>query len=159
METEIKTHDGQRAYIVPALAPIYATFDNVAWAALRIATGLLLVPHGAQKLFGWFGGAGLSGTAGWLESVGYAAPGLMALLIGLVEFVGGLLIAFGFLTRPAAVAVAIFMAFAVSFHIGNGFFWTARGFEYPMLWGLIAAFFAVKGGGAFSIDNMIGREL
>ncbi|MGB7241607.1 MAG: DoxX family protein [Sulfitobacter sp.] len=159
MGTENISQGGQQKYILPFLAPAYAAFDDVAWAVLRIATGLLLVPHGAQKLFGLFGGGGLTGTAGWLESVGYSAPGLMALLIGLVEFVGGLLIAFGFLTRPAAAAVAVFMAFAVSFHIGNGFFWTARGFEYPILWGLAAVFFAVKGGGAYSIDTKIGHEL
>lgn len=159
MNTEDNQHGGPQTLVLPTLAPIYAALDNVAWAALRVATGLLLVPHGAQKLFGLFGGHGLTGTAGWLESVGYAAPSLMALLIGLVEFVGGFLIAFGFLTRPAAIAVAVFMAFAVSFHVGNGFFWTARGYEYPILWGLAAAFFAIKGGGAYSIDKKIGREL
>ena len=94
-----------------------------------------------------------------LESVGYQAPTVLALLIGLVEFVGGLLIAFGLLTRPAAAATAVFMAFAVSFHLGNGFFWTARGYEYPILWGLAAAFFAIKGAGAYSIDKKIGREI
>jgi putative oxidoreductase len=134
------------------LDAITRPFDDWAWVALRAATGLLLVPHGAQKLFGMFGGGGLSGTAGFLESVGYPAPMLMALLIGLVEFVGGLLLTFGFMTRFAAASIVVFMAFAVSFHAGNGFFWTARGFEYPLLWGVAALFFVIRGGGPRSID-------
>lgn len=128
-------------------------FDGVAWLALRATTGLLLMPHGAQKLFGMFGGGGISGTAGFLESVGYPSPTLMALLIGLVEFFGGLMLTIGFMTRFAAIAVAVFMAFAILFHLGNGFFWTARGYEYPLLWGIAAVFFAIKGGGAHSIDG------
>jgi len=146
------------ARYLPALASIDRSLENWMTPLLRVTTGLLLMPHGAQKLFGMFGGGGLEGTAGFLGSVGYPAPYLMALAIGMVEFFGGLLIALGFLTRPAALAVAIFMAFAVSFHLGNGFFWTARGFEYPLLWGIAALFFAVKGGGNISIDRKIGRE-
>ncbi|MCB1479655.1 MAG: DoxX family protein [Rhodobiaceae bacterium] len=157
VQTEQPAKD--RGLYLPFLAPVYERLDPLAFLALRVATGLLLVPHGAQKLFGWFGGGGIAGTAGWLESVGYQAPTVLALLIGLVEFVGGLLIAFGLLTRPAAAATAVFMAFAVSFHLGNGFFWTARGYEYPILWGLAAAFFAIKGAGAYSIDKKIGREI
>ncbi len=159
MQTEMSPDREQASYVVPQLGKIYATFDEIAWLALRVGTGLLLVPHGAQKLFGMFGGGGLEGTAAFLEKVGYSAPGLLALLIGLVEFFGGLMIALGFLTRPAAVAVAMFMAFAVSFHLGNGFFWTAKGYEYPLLWGLAALVFAIKGGGAYSLDKKIGREI
>ncbi|MFV0302906.1 MAG: DoxX family protein [Paracoccus sp. (in: a-proteobacteria)] len=129
--------------------------EGIAWLALRAATGLLLLPHGAQKLFGLFGGGGIAGTATFLDSVGYPAPTLLAILIGCVEFFGGLMIAAGFLTRFAAVAVAVFMAFAVLFHLGNGFFWTAKGFEYPLFWGIAALFFAIRGGGAHSIDSKI----
>ncbi|RYG91773.1 DoxX family protein [Loktanella sp. IMCC34160] len=143
---------GALASLEARLAAIAKPLDDIAWVALRVATGLMLMPHGAQKLFGLFGGGGISGTAGFLESVGYPAPTLMALLIGLVEFFGGLMLVTGFLTRFAAVAVAVFMAFAVAFHLGNGFFWTARGYEYPLLWGITAVFFAVKGGGPLSID-------
>lgn len=145
--------------LVPGLAPVYAALDDIAWLGLRAVTGALLLPHGAQKLFGAFGGGGLEGTAKFFESVGYAAPSFMALLVGVVEFFGGLCLIFGFLTRPAAVAVAIFMAFAVQFHAANGFFWTAKGFEYPVLWGMAAIFFAVRGGGVFSLDRKLGREI
>lgn len=144
--------------IIPALGPVYQNLDNIGWLALRVATGLLLVPHGAQKLFGMFGGGGIGGTAGFLESVGYPAPMLMAILIGLVEFCGGLMLALGIFTRPVAFAVLVFMIFAVQFHMPNGFFWTARGYEYPVLWGVAALFFVIKGGGAFSIDAKLSRE-
>lgn len=129
------------------------------WLALRVATGALLVPHGMQKLFGMFGGGGLSGTATFLGSVGYPAPYLMALLIGIVEVFGGLFLAVGLFTRAAAFSIAVFMLFAVLFHLPNGLFWTAKGFEYPLLWGVLALFYVVHGGGAFSADRSLGRKL
>lgn len=125
---------------------------------LRVGVGLLLVPHGMQKLFGMFGGGGLSGTATFLGSVGYPAPYFLALLIGIVEFFGGLALAAGFMTRAAAFSVAVFMAFAVLFHLPNGIFWTAKGFEYPLLWGLAALFFVAHGGGVMSVDRAMGRN-
>lgn len=155
MTKEITKQGGVFADINRQLNRFTQPAEGVAWLALRAATGLLLVPHGAQKLFGIFGGSGISGTAGFLESVGYPAPTLMAILIGCVEFFGGLMISVGFMTRLAAVAVAVFMAFAVLFHLGNGFFWTARGYEYPLLWGIAAIFFAITGGGAHSVDDKI----
>jgi putative oxidoreductase len=154
MQEQIKTD-----LYIPALAKLYSKFDDLAWLALRVAAGALLVPHGAQKLFGLFGGGGISGTAGFLGKVGYPAPELLAVLIGCTEFFGGLLLVLGFLTRPAAIAVAIFMAFAVLFHMANGFFWTGRGYEYPLLWGIVCLFFAVKGGGYFSVDQKLGKEI
>lgn len=153
MNTQSLQNKGVLAGLNHRLDRSMQRFDGLAWLALRATTGLLLMPHGAQKLFGMFGGGGITGTAGFLESVGYPAPTLMAILIGVVEFFGGLMITTGFMTRFAAVAVAVFMGFAVLFHLGNGFFWTARGFEYPVLWGIAAIFFAVKGGGAYSIDG------
>ena len=153
MNTQSLQNKGVLAGLNHRLDRSMQRFDGLAWLALRATTGLLLMPHGAQKLFGMFGGGSITGTASFLESVGYPAPTLMAILIGVVEFFGGLMIATGFMTRFAAVAVAVFMGFAVLFHLGNGFFWTARGFEYPVLWGIAAIFFAVKGGGAYSIDG------
>lgn len=127
------------------------------WLALRAGVGLLLMPHGMQKLFGMFGGGGLSGTATFLGSVGYPAPFFLALLIGLVEFVGGACLVAGFMTRAAAFSVFVFMVFATLFHLPNGFFWTAKGFEYPVLWGLAALFFVAHGGGAMSLDRTRGN--
>ena len=117
------------------------------------------MPHGAQKLFGWFGGYGIAGTGQFLESVGFWPGPFWALAIGLLEVVGGLLLALGLLTRPVAAAVAVFMATAVAFHWSQGFFWDAGGIEYPLLWGMVALAFAVRGGGSWSLDARLGREV
>jgi putative oxidoreductase len=78
---------------------------------------------------------------------------------GIIEFFGGACLALGFLTRIWAAAIVIFMAVAViHVHLGNGYFWTKGGVEYPLLWGLVALGFFLYGGGKYSIDRAIGRE-
>ena len=146
--------------IVPALTPLYAKLSHLSYPLIRAATGLALMPHGAQKLFGWFGGYGLEGTGGFFAQNLGLEPGLFwAALVGGVEFFGGLLLVLGLLTRPAALAVAILMAVAViAVHLPNGFFWTDGGYEYPLLWGLIALAIAFKGGAELSLDRALGRE-
>ncbi len=132
--------------------------DTVAWTLVRFATGLILVPHGAQKLFGVFGGHGLSATAQFFEQSLGLYPGLLfAGAAGLTEFFGGLFLALGLLTRLSAAAVVALMAYAAfAVHLGNGFFWTNGGLEYPLLWGLVALALVIRGGGAWSIDRRIG---
>jgi putative oxidoreductase len=145
---------------IPALAPLYGGLSDLSYPMIRFFTGLILMPHGAQKLFGWFGGNGLQATAeGFATRLGLE-PGLFfAALVGGTEFFGGLFLALGFITRPAAAAIAIVMAVAVfKVHLANGFFWTGGGYEYPLLWGLIALALAFRGGGELSIDRAIGRE-
>ncbi len=146
--------------IVPALAPLYARLSRLSYPLIRAATGLILMPHGAQKLFGWFGGHGLEGTGGFFAQNLGLEPGVFwAALVGGVEFFGGLCLALGLLTRPAALGVVILMAVAViTVHLPNGFFWDARGYEYPLLWGLIALAIAFKGGAELSLDRALGRE-
>ncbi len=145
--------------IVPALAPLYAKLSRLSYPLIRAATGLALMPHGAQKLFGWFGGYGLEGTAGFFSQNLGLEPGLLwAALVGGVEFFGGLFLALGLLTRPAAFAIAIVMAVAITVHLPNGFFWNAGGYEYPLLWGLIALAIAFKCGANLSLDRALGRE-
>ncbi len=146
--------------IVPVLTPLYAKLSRLSYPLIRAATGLALMPHGAQKLFGWFGGYGLEGTGGFFAQNLGLEPGLFwAALVGGVEFFGGLFLALGLLTRPAALAVAVVMAVAVfAVHLPNGFFWTAGGYEYPLLWGLIALAIAFKGGAELSLDRALGRE-
>ncbi len=135
-----------------------ASLDAVSWTLVRIATGLILVPHGAQKLFGWFGGGGLTGTAQFFEQNLGLYPGLLfAGLAGATEFVGGLLRALGLLTRLSAAAVVAVMAYAAFVvHWGNGFFWTAGGYEFPLLWGLVALALVIRGGGPLSLDRILG---
>jgi putative oxidoreductase len=143
---------------IPALGPIYQRFSPCVEAALRIALGAILIPHGCQKLFGWFGGAGLERFATIFANIGYK-PGLFwAIVVGLTEALGGLLLALGLFTRPVALAILIFMLNAIYVTSAKGFFWTAGGFEYSLLIGFVALYFLIRGGGACSLDRKIGRE-
>ena len=146
--------------IIPALGPLYGRLSGLSYPMIRFFTGLILMPHDAQKLFGWFGGSGLEATGNFFASNFGLEPGLLfAALVGLTEFFGGLFLAVGFLTRPSALAIAVVMAVAVfTVHLPNGFFWTAGGYEYPLLWGLVALALAFRGGGALSLDRALGRE-
>jgi putative oxidoreductase len=145
--------------IVPALAPLYTRLSRLSYPLIRAATGLILMPHGAQKLFGWFDGGGLEAMGRFFDHNLGLEPGLLwAALVGGVEFFGGLFLALGLLTRPAALGVAVVMAVAVLVHSPNGFFWDQRGYEYPLLWGLIALAIAFKGGAELSLDRALGRE-
>jgi putative oxidoreductase len=124
---------------------------------VRFAVGLTLAAHGAQKLFGWFGGYGLTGTGGWLESVGFRPGRRHALLAGLTEFGGGLLFALGLATPLAAALVAsVMLVAAVIAHVKNGFFSTAGGYEYNLVLGVTALGIAFTGPGALSIDALFG---
>ena len=139
--------------IVPALDRLSA----LAWPMVRITTGALLIPHGAQKLFGWFGGYGLQGTGQFFESALGMSPGvLVAGMAGSVEFFGGLALVLGLLTRPAALAVAVLMGVALTVHIPAGFFWTDGGIEYPLMWGILALAIVLQGGGRYSLDRRLG---
>jgi putative oxidoreductase len=150
----------EREYVLPALGRAYAATGEIAEAGLRVAAGLFLVPHGAQKLFGLFGGYGLEATGQFFETqLGFANGFLAALAAGSVETFGGLLLALGLLTRPAAAAIAALLLLAMTVHVPNGFFWTDGGWEYPVLWAAVAALFVVKGGGRYSLDRLVGREL
>lgn len=144
--------------LIPPFARVADLLSPFATPLLRVTAGLLLMPHGAQKLFGWFGGYGLDAT-GQFFAAKLGLPASFALLAGLIEFAGGLALALGFLTRPVAALVAGVMAVAVvQVHLPAGFFWTSGGFEYPLLWGVVALFFVVRGGGRLSVDALIGRE-
>ncbi len=145
--------------IVPAFGAIQEALAPFAEPAVRVTTGLLLLPHGAQKLFGWFGGYGVEAT-GQFFATKLGLPASFALLAGLIEFFGGLMLAAGFATRIAAALVFGLMAVAVvQVHLGMGFFWTGGGFEYPLFWGVVALSYVVRGGGRYSVDALIGREI
>ena len=147
-------------YVIPALGRVYEGLADLAWLVLRVTVGASLLPHGMQKLFMAFGGSGIDKFIAGLASRGFPAPTLMGWLVALTEFVGGTLLAIGFLTRPAAAAVFIFMMVAVfGTHLANGFFWIEKGFEYPLMWGIAALFFLIRGGGPYSVDRALGREI
>jgi putative oxidoreductase len=128
------------------------TFDRLAAFAdpiVRITVGLFLMPHGAQKLFG---GYGLTATGQYFETLGMQPGIVFATAAGLVEFFGGLALVLGVLTRPAALAVVVFMGVALSTHVPNGFFWTEGGVEYPLMWGLMALAIFFRGPDRYSLD-------
>lgn len=144
--------------IIPALGSLTATLSPLGEPLVRVVAGLMLVPHGAQKLFGVFGGYGLEAT-GQFFAAKLGLPPALATLTALIEFGGGLALALGLLTRPAAALILGMMAVAVlQVHLPNGYFWTDGGFEYPLMWGLVALSFVIRGGGRYSLDAVIGRE-
>jgi putative oxidoreductase len=125
---------------------------------LRAVVGLSLAAHGAQKLFGWFGGHGPRGTAGFFGGLGFRPPLAMALIAGLSE-AAGLAFALGFLTPFAALAMASVMVVAVgSVHWRNGFWVGNGGYEYNLVLWTVAAAVAATGPGRFSIDRALGWD-
>lgn len=126
--------------------------------ALRLGVGATLIAHGTQKLFGWFGGHGLSGTAGFFESVGFTPGRANALLAGAGEAGGGSLLALGLATPAAGAAVAGTMAVAASMHKDKGFFAQNGGLEYPAVLALTAGALALSGPGTLSLDAAFGHR-
>ena len=128
--------------------------------ALRVPVGLILAAHGAQKLFGWFGGYGLEGTGQWMASIGLEPGYVMALLAGSAEFFGGLALALGLLTRPAAVVTAFTMLVAIfNVHIDNGLFMANNGYEYALALLASTVALAIQGAGSFSVDKLLLMKL
>ncbi|MDX3711682.1 DoxX family membrane protein [Streptomyces europaeiscabiei] len=120
---------------------------------LRLGAGGVLAAHGAQKLFGWFGGHGIEGTGAFMESVGYAPGKASATAAGLAETGGGALLALGLATPAAGAAAAGAMGGATAIHAPNGFFNAEGGYEYAAALGLAAAGLAITGPGRISLDH------
>lgn len=145
----------------PSVSQVLNQLSPLSWPLVRIITGLMLMPHGAQKLFGWFGGGGLSGTGQFFATNLGMNPGLFwAAVAGSVEFFGGLLLVLGLFTRPAALLAAILLFTAlIVVHIPQGFFWTNGGVEYPLMWALLAVAIFLRGGGTCSLDSRFGLRI
>lgn len=125
---------------------------------LRVGTGAVLAAHGAQKLFGWFGGGGLEPTAQAMEAMGFRPGRPSAVAAGLGEAGGGALLALGLATPVAGAAAAGAMSGAVSVHAPAGFFNQAGGFEYPAFLGFTAASIGIAGAGRYSLDHATGHR-
>ncbi|HLW80332.1 MAG TPA: DoxX family protein [Terriglobia bacterium] len=146
------------------LARLVKTNEDYVVLALRLALGVMILPHGAQKLLGWFGGYGFHGTMQFFTQT-MGIPALFALLAIIAEFFGGLGLISGLLGRVAALAVAANMAVAVALvHARYGFFMNwfgnqkGEGFEFHLLALAIAAAIMVRGSGAWSLDRLLSRK-
>ena len=127
---------------------------------VRVVLGAIMAAHGAQKLFGWFGGPGISGTSGWLESMGFKPARLHATVSGLAEFGGGILLAIGLFTPLGAAAVVGVMIVAIAtVHWNNGFFNSSGGYEFNLLIIAASIALAITGPGEVSIDYLAGWNL
>ena len=137
-----------------AIAP--ATLDTGLLIA-RLVLGAMLIGHGSQKLFGWFGGHGIAGTAGFFEQLGFRPGKPFAYAASLSEVVGGLLIALGLLgpIGPAMV-IAVMIVAAGTVHWGKGVFYTEGGFEVPLVYAAVALGLGLTGPGAHSLDAALG---
>jgi len=132
---------------------LISTDAGLAPLAIRAPLGIIFVAHGAQKLFGWFGGYGLNGTAQWMDSIGLHPGLLLALLAGGAEFFGGIALLLGLLVRPASAALAFTMLVAIfSVHAANGLFMAQNGFEYALALLAATVSLSISGAGRLSVD-------
>lgn len=123
---------------------------------IRVVIGVIFAAHGAQKLFGWFGGFGPKGTGGWMESLGIKPGVAAAVAAGLVELLGGLAFAAGLFTPIVAVLLSLTMVMAiVKVHASSGFWNTAGGYEFNLILIVVLIGVALTGAGAYSLDALI----
>jgi putative oxidoreductase len=141
------------------LQRVLATGAGHGALALRVPVGIIFAAHGAQKLFGWFGGYGLEGTGQFFGSIGLNPGYLMALLAGAVEFFGGLALVLGLLVRPAAAALAGAMLIAIiAVHVGKGFFVDKGGYEYALALFAASLSLLFSGAGRHSVDGALATR-
>lgn len=132
-------------------------YASIGLLLIRLVFGLTFAAHGAQKLFGWFGGYGIEGTAGFFESIGVKPGKPMAVLAGLGEFVSGLMFAAGLLVPLAALVIVVTMLVAIVTVTGkNGYWATANGYEYGVAVMTVAVGVALIGPGVYSLSSLIG---
>jgi putative oxidoreductase len=124
---------------------------------MRIVFGVLMAGHGAQKLFGWLGGYGVSGTGGFFESLGFRPGRLFATLVGAAEFLGGVLIVLGlFGPIGPALILPVMVVALITVHLSHGLFAATNGIEVPLLYSAAAVALALAGPGAYSLDAALG---
>ena len=144
----------QPRLIIPAFGSLYRIFAPITEPLIRVVAGGSLAIHGYPILFG-----NKTGAAKFLESVGFQDGLFWTYIVGTVEFVCGLCLALGLLTRVVAAPIIGFLVIAiVTYHWQFGYAWENRGIEYPLFWSIVVLHFLVRGGGRWSLDALIGRE-
>ncbi|HYM02223.1 MAG TPA: DoxX family protein [Stellaceae bacterium] len=153
----MSTHESAAPHrLLPSLSGLYDQLAPLSYPLMRFCIGAMLVPHGYAKLFQ----TGVGNLTGIIDKMGLQPATGWAYWIAILEFFGGIMLALGLLTRPVALLVAVEMAVAaLGIHWGNGFFWTNKGYEYPLLWGLLCLAIAFRGGDKLSLDGVIGKEI
>jgi putative oxidoreductase len=156
-ESMVKTGKiDERRLFFPALAKLYDLFAPMSYSFMRFVTGAILVPHGIQKV--------MLGSAANLaivieKQMGVPYPMIWADLAVFNESIVAACLAVGLFTRPAALIISIHMAIiTIFFQSQFGYFWTARGYEFALLWCLLCLAIVFKGGGRYSIDRLLGKE-
>jgi putative oxidoreductase len=143
--------------LIPSLKPFYDAVAPLSWLIIRVAVGWNLFMHGYNKIM-------IGPTDAFLKAyadLGFVPPGFFWWSSFLIEMLGGVCIILGLFTRffAAAAAIEMLCIFVVYWSAGNGFGWMKRGYEYVLLWGLISFAIALRGGGPYSLDRRIGKEL
>ena len=140
--------------LIPQLRPFYAAMEPFSYLLVRLTAGLMILPHGWPKLM-----AGIGPTAAAaLAKRGIEPAEPLAVILILLETVGGLCVALGLFTRFFALGIAIEMAVIAKVYWPK-FGWTGPGYEYPLMWCLVMLAIALRGGGPYSLDRKIGTEL
>jgi putative oxidoreductase len=133
--------------------------ERLAVLILRLFLGVTFIMHGSQKLLGAFGGGGVAGMAGMLGKIGLEPAHILAWVVAITEFVGGVCVVLGILTRFWAAGLVIDMAVAIlKVHLPNGFFAGKNGFELPLALGVMALAIVLTGPGSLSVDRATGLE-
>ena len=140
--------------LIPQLKPFYERVEPLSWLLIRLTAGLMIIPHGWPKLM-----MGVTATTQMaLVKRGIAPAEPLAVVLITLETLGGLCVALGLFTRFWAAAITIEMLVIVYHHLPK-FGWTGPGYEYPLMWALVMLAIALRGGGPYSLDRLIGREL
>jgi putative oxidoreductase len=140
--------------IIKALDPIYDLLEPLTYPMIRFVAGAMMIPHGYGKVFG-----GIEGTTKFFASAGLEPAFLLAWYVGLLELIGGICVAFGFLTRLMSVQLVGLLAVATFYiHLPSGFLWVKGGYEYPLFWMIVMIAITIQGGAKLSIDNLMSKE-
>jgi putative oxidoreductase len=145
----------EAAPVIGGLGSLYESLGPLHWPLIRATAGVILFMHGWPKLMMGFQAV----AAGTLATRGIEPALPLAYALVLLETAGAICIVLGFLTRPIAIMLVVEFAVIVYQSIPNGFVWTARGYEYPLMWGLLFLAIAIRGGGPYSVDRLLGREV